>query len=779
MKPALTLLVGAALCLNSLAQTPNFTDDFEAGLGGWTTTGNPTFSLSTYTNQVPESGVNSALYPVSGALMYANQPDGLGITDRYDSCRFSVWIFDWNTNNNLRNFATIRSYGGGSYGSGTLNQLIAIGTYNTADAALGAYVASNYSGRVAFGSPAGWFSLTNAPARTAGWHLFQIERGTNAAGQAVIKWFVDGVLGRALTNTGAAALNPLNAITAGLGAGSTAGSAYYDGFEVVTGQAFMGDEPRSMTNLIGTVATFEAGAYGSASPLTYQWSRNGEALTDGGNVAGATTPSLVINNVQLADAGWYSVIVSNFWGARTNAFPAWLEVTPIVITTQPTNLVVNLGSNNVSFYCEATGAGTLNYQWQRDGTPITGATDPTYTIPVVGPGDIAFNPGYACVVSTTAGSVASGAATLRSNAPPVIAPLNITTNLGSPVVIIVPVTDDYSSLGIIHNFEGRAVGSTTLFQHPAYSGSTSPTYVAAPGSSAYVTNANIPPGLYLGTNALFVTMNFTNESVPGWDRLSTANFNPIVSFTGPLKFSIWTDRPMGVAAGFRETNPTGDIGQNGGASGPIEFVGVTQGGSIPVPGFATTAGVWTNFQFDVADPDWAYNYIFGSSLVAGSDGILNSPTDKGVLECLALTPTDGLGVYRLYLDNFQSIPMNGLSLSLESGPQDALFDAYAGVIRWTVPVQPGTQDFTVVVTDHLGLSTTNTLTVTGAVPAPVREPLQYRLDAGQLVLTWTNSAFSLESATAVGGSFSKIQGATSPYTNDVAGEPKYFRLVWP
>ena len=57
----------------------------------------------------------------------------------------------------------------------------------------------------------------------------------------------------------------------------------------------------------------------------------------------------------------------------------------------------------------------------------------------------------------------------------------------------------------------------------------------------------------------------------------------------------------------------------GGASGPIEFVGVTQGGSIPVPGFATTAGVWTNFQFDVADPDWAYNYIFGSSLVAGSD----------------------------------------------------------------------------------------------------------------------------------------------------------------
>jgi len=45
-----------------------------------------------------------------------------------------------------------------------------------------------------------------------------------------------------------------------------------------------------------------------------------------------------------------------------------------------------------------------------------------------------------------------------------------------------------------------------------------------------------------------------------------------------------------------------------------------------------------------------------------------------------------------------------------------------------------------------------------------------------LVLSWTNSAFSLQSAEEVSGTFTNIPAATSPYTNAVTGLRQYFRL---
>ena len=54
-------------------------------------------------------------------------------------------------------------------------------------------------------------------------------------------------------------------------------------------------------------------------PLSYQWRRN---LL---NITGATSPILVINNVQAANAGSYTVRVSNSLGAVTSA-PANLTV---------------------------------------------------------------------------------------------------------------------------------------------------------------------------------------------------------------------------------------------------------------------------------------------------------------------------------------------------------------------------------------------------------------------------------------------------------------------
>jgi hypothetical protein len=63
--------------------------------------------------------------------------------------------------------------------------------------------------------------------------------------------------------------------------------------------------------------------------------------------------------------------------------------------------------------------------------------------------------------------------------------------------------------------------------------------------------------------------------------------------------------------------------------------------------------------------------------------------------------------------------------------------------------------------------------------APVPEPLQVQLAGNTLTLTWTNAAFSLGSSTDVNGPYTKIDGATSPYSTSATGPAKFFKLIWP
>jgi hypothetical protein len=44
------------------------------------------------------------------------------------------------------------------------------------------------------------------------------------------------------------------------------------------------------------------------------------------------------------------------------------------------------------------------------------------------------------------------------------------------------------------------------------------------------------------------------------------------------------------------------------------------------------------------------------------------------------------------------------------------------------------------------------------------------------VLTWNDPSYSLYSAPTLSSAFTEISGATSPYTNGITGEQKYFEL---
>lgn len=83
------------------------------------------------------------------------------------------------------------------------------------------------------------------------------------------------------------------------------------------------------------------------------------------------------------------------------------------ITTQPASAIVKAGQT-ASFYVASTGTAPINYQWNKNGIPISGATSSTYATALTAADDDAkFN----VVVSNDAGSATSNTATVTVNTP--------------------------------------------------------------------------------------------------------------------------------------------------------------------------------------------------------------------------------------------------------------------------------------------------------------------------------------------------------------------------
>gem|GEM_PF-3200238 len=70
------------------------------------------------------------------------------------------------------------------------------------------------------------------------------------------------------------------------------------------------DQPDDLAVVACDDAAFAVGVV-DAGPFTYQWRRNGRALTDGDRITGSATANLVIAPALRADAGLYDVLVSD------------------------------------------------------------------------------------------------------------------------------------------------------------------------------------------------------------------------------------------------------------------------------------------------------------------------------------------------------------------------------------------------------------------------------------------------------------------------------------
>src|SRR5437016_4502547 len=218
------------------------------------------------------------------------------------------------------------------------------------------------------------------------------------------------------------------------------------------------------------------------------------------------------------------------------------------IATQPTNQTVTIGQT-ATFMVVAAGTAPLSYQWQENGTAISGATSASYTTASTNFSDM----GSHCVVwvSKTVESGSSGKVTATNNAPAVTPP--IATQPANQTVTV----------GQMATFTVVATGTAPLSYQwqkntTAISGATSATYTtpattAADNAATFVVVVSNTAGSVTSNAAtLMVNSAATAPSIttqPASQTVTvgqTATFTVVATGTAPLSYA-WTKNATAIS----------------------------------------------------------------------------------------------------------------------------------------------------------------------------------------------------------------------------------------
>lgn len=160
--------------------------------------------------------------------------------------------------------------------------------------------------------------------------------------------------------------------------------------------------PASTTVAFGANASFTVAVSGTPAP-TLQWRKGGAPL------AGATSATLNLTAVSIADGGTYDCVATNSAGSATST-SATLTVTPPAapaISGQPVAMTSLQGA--AAFFSVQASGTSLTYQWRKDSVDIPNATQPTLLLADVQASDAGA---YSVVVSNPGGDTPSSAAAL-------------------------------------------------------------------------------------------------------------------------------------------------------------------------------------------------------------------------------------------------------------------------------------------------------------------------------------------------------------------------------
>jgi hypothetical protein len=401
-------------------------------------------------------------------------------------------------------------------------------------------------------------------------------------------------------------------------------------------------QPQSQTITAGQSVTFSVTATGTA-PLSYQWSQNGTAIS------GATSSSYTISNVQAANAGTYTVTVSN--GTLPNATSSGAVLTVSAasvapsITAQPQSQTITAGQS-VTFSVTATGTAPLSYQWSQNGTAISGATSSSYSILNVQ----AANAGtYTVTVANgTLPNATSSGAVLTVNPAPV-----------APSIVVQPQSQTVTASQSV-TFSVTATGTAPL----SYQWSQNGTAISGATSSSY-TIPNVQ-----AANAGTYTVTIANGTLPN----ATSNGAVLTVNPAPVAPSIvMQPQSQTVTAGQSATFSVTASG-----TAPLSYQWSKNGTAIP----GATSSSYTIPNAQAANA--------GTYTVTIANGTLPNATSSGAV--LTVTP--------LTLICFWSNDATdgNLTVKLDGNPVGTLTQnfLYPSTPTWGAPgtlvttVQPGT-----------------------------------------------------------------------------------------
>ena len=423
-------------------------------------------------------------------------------------------------------------------------------------------------------------------------------------------------------------------------------------------------QPTAQSLFEGLTAQFKVGTATNAL-LNFQWRRDAGTgptnLTDLGNVSGAGTSILRINDVSPGDIGVYSMIVSNSAGTAisSNASLTILPRRPF-IAAQPSARTV-LAGQTAKFAVNVFGTRPLYYRWQRggtnlsDGVSISGATTSILTIANVSPLDAAT---YAVVVTNTFGSNISAGATLTvisSNAPNVTLTTLYSFSGGN---------DGVNPNGLMLATNGILYGTTQ------YGGSN------GLGTIFQLTPVGSPAGLYSftgtndGANPFAALIQGRDGNLYGtafqggaFDNGTIFTITPAGAFTNLVSLNITNgDLPYAGLTLVTNGNFYGAAYQ-GGASGPgaifkitpagllttiYSFTGGTSDGGFPHASLTQAADgnlYGTTHKVGVGNPPFKFGTVFRITTNGTLTTLVTFDSTNGASSYAALTRTEDGNLY--------------------------------------------------------------------------------------------------------------------------------------
>ena len=480
-------------------------------------------------------------------------------------------------------------------------------------------------------------------------------------------------------------------------------------------------QPQSRTNIAGTDAAFAVTATGTA-PLNYQWRFNST------NLPGETTANYMRPNVQPADAGSYTVIVTNAAGAVTSTVASLVVKSPPVLPVQANRTVPELTTLTVTNTAgdNDTPASGLFYALTVAPGNATIATNGVITwtpTEAQGPGTNVLT----TVVTDTDGLSATNSFTVivteLNDAPVLPGQTNRTVAELTLLTVVNTATDgDSPANGLSYSLLASPSGATINPNNGVISWT--PTEAQGPSVNNVFTTRVVDDGIpaLSATNTFLVTVTEVNDApvLPGQTNRTVAELTLLTV----VNTATDSDQPANGLSYSLLASPSGaTINPNNGVISwtPTE----AQGPSVN--------NVFTTRVVDDGVPALGATNTFLVTVTEVNDApVLPGQTNRTVAELTLLTvvntATDG------------DSPTNNLTYSLLASPGGATINPNNGVISWTPTEAQGpsvNNVFTTRVVDDgvPALSATNSflVTVTEVNEAPVANNESYSLGRNEVL----------------------------------------------